>query len=139
MPGLPPSVPRAERQAKAATLIPTSKAVDGSGITSITPIWRSNESMMTPNGCVRTTFLSAIAEARELPGLVHEYREVRAQGDRRSAVWVVLARKPAALSLLQVDPGWRPLSTAAPGPLWTDTYSSLVGVLRDGLLSNRLR
>jgi hypothetical protein len=44
--------------------------------------------------------------------------------------WAILARSDDLLEPLASDPAWKVPPDAAAGPLWTDDFSSLVGVLR---------
>lgn len=48
---------------------------------------------------------------------------------KQASQWVVLARQPEDLAALSSDARWQPLRRDA-GALWTDQFSSLVGVLR---------
>lgn len=48
---------------------------------------------------------------------------------KQASQWVVLARQPQDLAALSSDPRWQPLRRDA-GALWTDQFSSIVGVLR---------
>lgn len=69
------------------------------------------------------------AQAREL-GLTGLVRTDTHLGRLAApSTWVALARDPAALAGLAQRSGWEPISTVRPGPVWTDDYSSLVGVL----------
>ena len=53
----------------------------------------------------------------------------RSQG-RFPADWAVVAREERELAPLAGDPRWRRLRERAGVPLWTDSYSSLVSILR---------
>jgi hypothetical protein len=46
------------------------------------------------------------------------------------ATWVVIGRTPAALGPLADDGRWEPLPTERRIPAWTDSYSSLLGVMK---------
>jgi len=49
----------------------------------------------------------------------------------RSSVWVVLARDQRDLGqLAQMAPRWTRLLANASDPLWTDTYTNMLGALQ---------
>lgn len=82
--------------------------------------------------------LGATAERAGLSGNIREDFNVDENGDEvnelaNASEWVVLANEPDQLSALTDDDAphgqeWEELPTS--GPVWTDGYSSLVGVLR---------
>ncbi|MCB1014823.1 MAG: fused MFS/spermidine synthase, partial [Acidimicrobiales bacterium] len=47
-----------------------------------------------------------------------------------SSQWVVLGRSPEALAPIADDPGWYDAGTAGSAPLWTDSFSDLLGAFR---------
>jgi hypothetical protein len=51
---------------------------------------------------------------------------------KRASQWVVLARNPEAIRHLAANNRWKPLPLAADSPVWTDDYSSILGVLQLG-------
>jgi hypothetical protein len=67
--------------------------------------------------------------AADVIGMVGVYRAVGASEDGAApARWVVLSSTEASLAELSGRDGWQPL--AGESRLWTDDYSSLVGLLR---------
>ncbi len=53
----------------------------------------------------------------------------RARGKLASR-WAVMARRPADLGSLVTDARWTPPRAPADGRVWTDDFSSVLGVLR---------
>jgi hypothetical protein len=79
--------------------------------------------------------LGGLARARGLSGLIQletgiTVDELRLGKD--ASHWVLLARTPQALQPFATNPKWKPLASGADGPVWTDDFSNLFGVLRSG-------
>ena len=51
-------------------------------------------------------------------------------GGKLPSRWVVMARRPADLGSLVTDARWAPPRGLADGRVWTDDFSSVLGVLR---------
>jgi spermidine synthase len=60
----------------------------------------------------------------------HDPSAVASRQGSASSTWVTLARADRVLDDLGEDPGW--IRTRADGPLWTDSYTSLLSVFRWG-------
>lgn len=52
------------------------------------------------------------------------------EADKAPSIWAVVARSPSDLGPLGADPRWQPARAPAGTTLWTDDFSSLLGVLR---------
>jgi len=75
--------------------------------------------------------LGDLARDAGLSGLVREDRDVPETdhlAGKSASVWVVAARRPAALGRLGDDPRWRPLEAPAKPRVWTDDFSNIVSV-----------
>jgi hypothetical protein len=46
------------------------------------------------------------------------------------ARWLVVARDERALGALLADPAWQPLDTPGDAPVWTDSYSNLLAIMK---------
>ena len=77
--------------------------------------------------------LASIAADRNLVGYVRRDERVpldRVEEGMRASVWVVLARKDDDLGqIARSTPRWVRLVPDAGGPLWTDDYSAVLGIL----------
>jgi len=62
--------------------------------------------------------------------LSHQPTEAAADEGATPSLWVVMARSAAALEALPLDEGWQ--APPNDGPLWTDSYTSLLSVFRWG-------
>ncbi len=76
--------------------------------------------------------LGAIARDLDLTGRWRFYVPTPKEADTGEfpATWVVIGRTPAALGPLATDSRWEPLPTERRVPAWTDSYSSLLGVMK---------
>jgi len=76
--------------------------------------------------------LGAIARDLDLTGRWRMYVPTPAQGEGGEfpATWVVMGRTATALGAIATDRRWDPLPTEARVPAWTDSYSSLLGVMK---------
>jgi hypothetical protein len=76
--------------------------------------------------------LGAIARDLDLTGRWRFYVPTSREADTGEfpATWVVICRTPAALGPLADDSRWEPLPTERRIPAWTDSYSSLLGVMK---------
>jgi len=71
--------------------------------------------------------VSALVSSAGLPALV---RVDRAKGAVSNSIYVVAAKSPEALGSLRDQDGWRAVSAPPGVRVWTDEYSSLVGLLQ---------
>jgi spermidine synthase len=67
--------------------------------------------------------LGCVAQRQQVSGVVATRRGYA------TAAWAVLAPDPATLGGLRTDPRWHACRS---GPLWTDGYSSVLGIMRWG-------
>ena len=77
--------------------------------------------------------LARLAEDAGLTGLQQRFRpqdELRRQGNASATDVVVLSRDPADLAFLQPGGHWQPLEGVPGTPLWTDSYSNILSVIR---------
>ncbi|MDM4772443.1 spermidine synthase [Solimonas sp. SE-A11] len=77
--------------------------------------------------------LARLAGDAGLAGLQQRFRpadELRRQGDASATDVVLLSRDPANLALLLPGGAWQPLEGVPGTPLWTDSYSNILGVIR---------
>jgi spermidine synthase len=80
-----------------------------------------------------TTVLGNVAADLGLAGRVQIFRPLKPedqQGFKSKSDWVVLARTPEALAMLDGRPGWKPLEPRPAAGLWTDDFSNIIGVLK---------
>lgn len=77
--------------------------------------------------------LARLADDAGLSGLQQHFRPdeaLRRQGEAMATDAVLLSRSQANLALLRADTAWQPLAPAPGTPLWTDSYSNILGVIR---------
>lgn len=77
--------------------------------------------------------LSRLAADAGLVGLQQHFRPdeaLRRQGEAMATDAVLLSRSPTHLAFLQASGSWQPLAPAPGTPLWTDSYSNILGVIR---------
>jgi spermidine synthase len=75
--------------------------------------------------------LARVAHAHGLSALTqHDRAPYETASGRMPSEWMVMARDARDLGPLIVDPRWAPASQPPGAPLWTDSFSSLAGVLR---------
>ncbi len=76
-----------------------------------------------------TPVLGRIASELDLYGVEQFYEPTDAELEQGAGAshWVVLAESAAAAAEVTAEAGWEPLPTD--GPLWTDDYSNILGVL----------
>jgi hypothetical protein len=76
--------------------------------------------------------LGAISRDLDLTGRWRYYTPTSKEADTGEfpATWVVIGRTPAALGPLAGDSRWEPLPNERRVPAWTDSYSSLLGVMK---------
>jgi hypothetical protein len=76
--------------------------------------------------------LGAITRDLDLTGRWRFYMPTPKEADAGEfpATWVVIGRTPAALGPLADDSRWEPLPSERRIPAWTDSYSSLLGVMK---------
>jgi hypothetical protein len=76
--------------------------------------------------------LGAITRDLDLTGRWRFYLPTGKEADSGEfpATWVVIGRTPAALGPLAADARWEALPTDRRIPAWTDSYSSLLGVMK---------
>jgi hypothetical protein len=76
--------------------------------------------------------LGAITRDLDLTGRWRFYVPTPKEADAGEfpATWVVIGRTPAALGPLAGDSRWEPLPNERRIPAWTDSYSSLLGVMK---------
>lgn len=70
--------------------------------------------------------VAALAAHHELSAFVREDSQSDARTEKFASEWTALARSPEDLSLLALDPNWRPLTPEADDPLWTDEYTNVL-------------
>lgn len=71
------------------------------------------------------------ARAAGLTGITQFFRSTEEQGKRMitSSHWIALSNSPEKLARIAANGKWRPLEPDATTPVWTDDYSSLIGVI----------
>jgi hypothetical protein len=71
------------------------------------------------------------ARAAGLTGITQFFRSTGEQGKRMitSSHWIALSNSPEKLARIAANGKWRPLEPDATTPVWTDDYSSLIGVI----------
>jgi SAM-dependent methyltransferase len=76
--------------------------------------------------------LGAITRDLALAGRWRSYVPTPAEADAGEfpASWVVIGRTAAALGPIARDPRWEPLPTEQDVPAWTDSYSSILSVMK---------
>jgi hypothetical protein len=77
--------------------------------------------------------LGNLAEDQGLAGLTRfdlDVSAAEAQQGKWTSTWTVIARNASALKPFANDTRWEPLQTHPDVPLWTDSYSSLLTVLK---------
>ncbi len=77
--------------------------------------------------------LARLAQDASLSGLQQRFRPadaLRRQGDALATDVIVLSRDAADLAFLQAGGAWQPLAGVPGTPLWTDSYSNILGVIR---------
>jgi len=71
------------------------------------------------------------ARAAGLTGITQFFRSTEEQAKRMitSSHWIALSNSPEKLARISANGKWRPLEPDATTPVWTDDYSSLIGVI----------
>lgn len=71
------------------------------------------------------------ARAAGLTGITQFFRSTEEQAKHMitSSHWIALSNSPEKLSRIAANGKWRPLEPDATTPVWTDDYSSLIGVI----------
>lgn len=74
--------------------------------------------------------LADLAADAGLYGLVQKYNPpISASAIHASSSWVVMARNPASLRILDGDPRWASLRSEGRNKVWTDDFSNLLSVV----------
>lgn len=76
--------------------------------------------------------LNRVAEEIGMSGVIGEDDPGPAEAatGHISSEWVLLSRSPTAFGAFEDTEGWYPLGLTGPAPLWTDSFSDLLGVFR---------
>jgi hypothetical protein len=71
------------------------------------------------------------ARAAGLTGITQFFRSTEEQAKHMitSSHWIALSNSPGKLARISANGKWRPLEPDASTPIWTDDYSSLIGVI----------
>ena len=71
------------------------------------------------------------ARAAGLTGITQFFRSTEEQAKHMitSSHWIALSNSPGKLARISANGKWRPLEPDATTPVWTDDYSSLIGVI----------